>query len=394
MKKARKLFGIALAIAMVFNVFAIAAVAENPVSQDVSNVELSLLVGRYDTGTKVFTPLAPGEEILQDEEITVRIVSQSNFCVGAQNYPVMFDKSMFEVVGEASSAFTVNSDVAHMEVDDNTQEWIMLPGYAGNTYYDYACSGYAGATVMPDDTWPASFAEGERYDVYQVIQANFQADSTSKSLGQPQELPGEWLFQFNLKAIQDIVSGTDARIFMDNRWFRAPAATNLAGYITQYECGIPISSQGNPNYIYERDFSGADITLPTEATTSTITFVTGGGTVIAPLTGNIGSAVTAPADPTRTNYRFKGWDTAVPATFPADDVTVTAQWIMIGDANQNGSVTASDATAILKYKAGILGSELLGDSLLAADASGNGPVTAADATVILKYKAGLITEWP
>ena len=51
MKKARKLFGVVLAIAMVFNVFAIAAVAENPVSQDVSNVSVNLQVGRYNDVT-------------------------------------------------------------------------------------------------------------------------------------------------------------------------------------------------------------------------------------------------------------------------------------------------------------------------------------------------------
>ncbi|HZK39534.1 MAG TPA: hypothetical protein VFD23_05225, partial [Clostridia bacterium] len=346
MKKARKLFGVALAIAMIFNIFAIAAVAENPASQDVSQADVSLLVGRYDTGTKVFTPLAPGEEILLNEEITVRVASLSNFCVGAQNYPVMFDKNKFEVVGEAKAAFTVNTDQDNMEYDYDTFEWSTLPGYTGNTYYDFACSGYAGATEIPDAVWPATFAAGENYDVYKVIQANFQADSNSNSFGEPQELPGDWLFQFNLKATQDILSGSDARIFMDNRWFRSPESTSLKGYITKYECGTPIPSQGNPTYAYDRDFSGADITLPTQATTSTITFVTGDGTAIAPLTGNIGAAVVAPADPTRVNYVFKAWDTAIPAVFPADDVTVTAQWVMKGDTNGNGAITAADATLV------------------------------------------------
>ncbi len=387
MKKARKLFGVALAIAMVFNVFAIAAVAENPVSQDVSNVDVSLLVGRYDTGTGVFTPLAPGEEILLNEVITVRVVSQSNFCVGAQNYPVMFDKSNFEVVGEAKDAFTVNSDEAHMEIDYGSFEWVTLPGYTGNTYYDYACSNYAGATVIPDEAWPASFAAGERYDVYQVIQANFQADSTSKSQGYPQELPDNWLFQFNLKAIQNIVSGTDARIFMDNRWFRSSESTNLPGYITKYDCDVLIPSQGNPTYDYVRDFTAADITLPTEATTSTITFVTGDGTAIAPLTGNIGTAVTPPADPTRTNYVFKGWDTAIPATFPADDLTVTAQWIMKGDLNLDGNVFANDALRILRAASGL--AELTGDSAIAADIDQNGNIFANDALKVLRFATGL-----
>ncbi len=352
MKKARKLFGVVLAIAMVFNVFAIAAVAENPVSQDVSNVSVNLQVGRYNDVTKVFTPLAPGEEILLNEIITVRVASQSNFYVGAQNIPVMFDKSVFEVQGINRAAFTVNTDEDNILYNDLSGVFSTDVGYAGNYYYDFACTNYAGATEVPDDSWPTTFAAGERYDVYQAIQINFQADSYSRSYGRAQMLPGDWLFQFNLKATQNITSGTDARIFIDNRWFRSPSLPNEKAYITKYATNDVIADQANPTYAYDRDFTGADITLPTQATTSTIIFATGGGTVIAPLTGNIGSPVVAPANPTRTDYLFKGWDTAIPATFPTDDVTVTAQWVMTGDIDMNGAITSQDALRVLRYSTG------------------------------------------
>lgn len=58
----------------------------------------------------------------------------------------------------------------------------------------------------------------------------------------------------------------------------------------------------------------------------TLTFDTDGGSEIAPITQDYGTAVTAPADPTRTGYTFSGWDKAIPETMPAENTTVTARW--------------------------------------------------------------------
>ena len=58
----------------------------------------------------------------------------------------------------------------------------------------------------------------------------------------------------------------------------------------------------------------------------TITFDTNGGSEIAPITQDYGTAITAPADPTREGYTFMGWDREIPKTMPAENITLKARW--------------------------------------------------------------------
>ena len=58
----------------------------------------------------------------------------------------------------------------------------------------------------------------------------------------------------------------------------------------------------------------------------TITFNTAGGSTVAPITQDYGTAITAPANPTREGYTFIGWDKSIPTTMPAENVTITAKW--------------------------------------------------------------------
>ena len=62
------------------------------------------------------------------------------------------------------------------------------------------------------------------------------------------------------------------------------------------------------------------------ANTYTITFDTAGGSEIAPITQDYGTVITAPADPTREGYTFIGWDKEIPATMPAENITLKARW--------------------------------------------------------------------
>ena len=71
---------------------------------------------------------------------------------------------------------------------------------------------------------------------------------------------------------------------------------------------------------------GMELTAKWTINQYTITFDTVGGTTIEPIKQDFNTAVTAPADPTKEGYTFTGWDTEIPATMPAGDMTITAQW--------------------------------------------------------------------
>ena len=58
----------------------------------------------------------------------------------------------------------------------------------------------------------------------------------------------------------------------------------------------------------------------------TIAFDTNGGSEIAPITQDYGTEITAPDNPTRKGYTFKGWDREIPKTMPAENITITARW--------------------------------------------------------------------
>jgi uncharacterized repeat protein (TIGR02543 family) len=111
--------------------------------------------------------------------------------------------------------------------------------------------------------------------------------------------------------------------------------------ITQDE-GTAITPPANPTragYLFAGWTPAIPGTMPADDVTcvaqwtaaSTVTFDSNGGSAVAPITQAEGTAVAAPANPTRAGYTFAGWTPAVPSTMPADDVTCVAQWTAKAD---------------------------------------------------------------
>lgn len=71
-----------------------------------------------------------------------------------------------------------------------------------------------------------------------------------------------------------------------------------------------------------------DTTLYAEWSTRNyiLSFDTQGGSNINFVSYPFQNSITAPANPTKTGHTFAGWNFAIPATMPAQDVTITANW--------------------------------------------------------------------
>ena len=108
--------------------------------------------------------------------------------------------------------------------------------------------------------------------------------------------------------------------------------------VIKQDYGTAITAPANPTKT-GYTFAGWDKTIPStmpagdmaitarwQLNRYTITFDTAGGSEVPSITQDYGTAITAPANPTKTGYTFAGWDKTIPTTMPAGDMTITARW--------------------------------------------------------------------
>lgn len=72
--------------------------------------------------------------------------------------------------------------------------------------------------------------------------------------------------------------------------------------------------------------TGLILTAKWQVNQYTITFKPENGGQDIVIKQDYGTAITAPANPTKTGYTFAGWDKTIPTTMPAEDMTITARW--------------------------------------------------------------------
>lgn len=104
-------------------------------------------------------------------------------------------------------------------------------------------------------------------------------------------------------------------------------AEAAAGYLFDgwFSGSERISAQ--PGYTFSAS-ADVTLTVKFINATSTIIFDSNGGSAVDSITQAYGTAVSAPADPVREGYTFAGWDPALPSTMPAGTTTYVAQWMV------------------------------------------------------------------
>ncbi len=145
--------------------------------------------------------------------------------------------------------------------------------------------------------------------------------------------------------------------------FNTDGGTEIAPVTKNYN--EQISAPANPTKT-GYTFAGWDITFPYtllgDVTANakwtvnkyTITFDSVGGSTVDSITQDYNTPVTAPADPTKTGYEFKGWNPSLPETMPANNFPVSAVWEakkynITYDLNANGVIDAALGENVTSY---------------------------------------------
>ena len=111
----------------------------------------------------------------------------------------------------------------------------------------------------------------------------------------------------------------------------------------------------NPALPDKMPLGGFSTTAQWKINQYTITFDTDGGSEVKPITQDYGTAVTAPANPTKEGFVFAGWDKKIPGTMPAENITIKALWDKLytltfdtDGGSDVASITAVSGTTIVK----------------------------------------------
>ena len=258
---------------------------------------------RCNSGLDVIT--RPGEEWKKNISVQVTVEGDPQYKVTVQDC----ENGRVKVVNAAGTAedgtpLFFKGELVMLSIDPDE-------GYMLSTL---SVNGNPAAVAVGDDTYTFTQPEGDvtitaAFEMRNEHTVTFDANGGSE----PEELPEEVTTAMPAKKI---LHGSEYSL--PECEFIAPEGKQFKAWEiggTEYPVNAPVTVT-------------ADITVKAlwENARYTTTFDTAGGSEIAPITQDYGTNITAPADPTRDGYTFLGWDKAIPATMPAENMTVTALW--------------------------------------------------------------------
>ena len=221
-----------------------------------------------------------------------------------------------------------------------------------------------GKTNIPDPTGKpvtVTYEYGKLDGIYaeQIVQAGEKAIQPDVPSRQGYQFTDWYLddtkYDFNTAVTGNMTLTAQWRINQYTITFNTDGGSAIDPITQDY--GTAITAPADPTktgYTFANWDRAIPATMPAENMTIkanwtvnqyTISFNTDGGSDIDPITQGYGTAITAPAAPTKPGYTFAGWDTEIPATMPAEDLTLTAHWTACNHANSGNKPTCTaDAT--------------------------------------------------
>ena len=263
-------------------------------------IDGNVIEGSYAYGEDIYAP---------DETETVKEGYTFKYWTDASGNQVEIPAVM-EDIG-ANGAEVVYT--AYFEINTYNVTWNNENGsvYEGPTAYEFGAQVNKPATDPSKTGWTFKGwkdAAGKLYDAETAVPAMSTSDVTYTAY-----------FEINQYTITfDTDGGTAVGAITQNyaTTVTAPTAPTKTGYTFAGWDNLPATMPAE----------NVTVTAKWTINQYTITFDVDGGTTVDPITQDYNTTVTAPADPTKTGYTFTGWLPAVPATMPAENVTVKAQW--------------------------------------------------------------------
>ncbi len=276
------------------------------------------------------------------------------------------DESVAEVnaaVNEVDWNLTLDRQA---EVDAMAQR--ILDAIAALEYYQVTVNLNAdGGTVNPTSmtvdytqpigTLPTPKKEGHGFLGWYNASGTKITSSTIVNSKEPMNLTARWVEGEFYTVTYELAGGQwkDGTVVVDQYQpttedFKIPVPVRT-GYTFLGWTGTDIEEPQKSVVIEKGSAGNLEFTANWKINKYTITFDSAGGSEVKAITLPYGSKVTAPNNPTRTGASFQGWDKEIPATMPAKNMTITANWIVYWEiiVNRNTDESISDIEVIV-YK--------------------------------------------
>lgn len=244
---------------------------------------------------------------------------------GLTAYYLTVDSGSLTVTGDPQAITLRDQDIGYLEMGDGVRL------FTGSSAQDAAEAAVPQLSAEMQELYQRYLADDntltneEFAALYNALRERFNAIFRQLSDKTYVRITGAWDVTYQPGTNGSGNAVTDIKFYNDALTLRGALFTRT-GYT---QVGWATVDGGEKVYAFGGGYTtNAALTLYPVWNTNkyTITFDSNGGSEIAPITQDYGTAITAPADPTREGYTFIGWDMEIPTTMPAENITLKARW--------------------------------------------------------------------